>query len=388
MLNTHQIKILLIEDNPGDARLIREALLMEGEAVEVTWADRLAKGLEQLDDGSFDAVLLDLSLPDSRGLETLERLHKHAPRLPVVILTGLDDEDLALRAVGEGAQDYLVKGTVKSSVILRMLRFAVNRNKAAAGVTARRAPGRIIGFMGVKGGSGTTAVVLNVAAALARQGESVVAMEMGPYRSGFSLQLRLSPRRDMGDLLKLDADRIDAIELRNHLVLAEFGAQLLFAPQDLRESGEPDQARVEALLRAAADLASFVLLDLPSSPSPVHQACARSCDPFLLVMEREPIGVAAGKNTLPLLGFWGVDKNCLGTVLVTKNPLSAYVPPAQVAEDLGFPVTAVVPPAADALAAACKLGAPLLVTEPDSLPAESLGLLAQRLASPVLAEVG
>ena len=139
-------------------------------------------------------------------------------------------------------------------------------------------------------------------------------------------------------------------------------------------------------MRAAAELASFVLLDLPSTPLPVHQACARSCDPFFLVVEREPIGVAAGKNTVPLLDFWGLDKDCLGTVLVTKNPMSAYVPPAQVAVELGFPVTAVVPPAAEALAAACKLGAPLLVTEEDSLPAESLKLLAQRVAAPVMTE--
>ena len=109
MIDTNVIKILLIEDNPGDARLIQEALYLAGEASEVQWTDRLAKGLEMLELDRFDAVLLDLSLPDSRGFSTFEQLRRRAPRVPVVVITGLDDEGLALRAVREGAQDYVVK---------------------------------------------------------------------------------------------------------------------------------------------------------------------------------------------------------------------------------------------------------------------------------------
>jgi DNA-binding response OmpR family regulator len=386
MPSMQEIKILLIEDNPGDARLIREALSSTGEDVEVKWADRLATGLERIETGAFDAVLLDLSLPDSRGLATFERVHGRAPELPIVVLTGLDDQDLALRAVGDGAQDYLVKGTVKPDVILRVVRFAIERCKAMASAAARRAPGKIVGFLGAKGGSGTTTVVLNIAAALAREGESVVAVEMSPYRSGFSLQLRLSPRRDLADLTKLEAGKIDAVELRSHLVLADFGAHLLFAPQEPQPAGDLDEPRLEALLRAATDLADYVLLDLPSTPSALHQPCARLCDPFLLVMERGPMGVAAGRNALPLFRLWGLEKGCLGSILVTKDPMSAYVSSAQVAIDLGLPVTSVIPPAAEALAAAHKLGAPLVITDPESLPSESLQLLAKRLAAPVLTE--
>ncbi|HSW50862.1 MAG TPA: response regulator, partial [Bryobacteraceae bacterium] len=171
------MNILLIEDNPGDARLIQEALASAGgPELQMHWVDRLAQGMQAAHDGAFDAVLLDLSLPDSRGLETFERFRRHMPGLPVVVLTGLDDEDMALRAAAEGAQDYLVKGTLKSSGILRAVRFAVERNKVAAGA-ARRAPGRIIGFTGARGGSGTTTIVLNVAAAMVRRGQSVVALE-------------------------------------------------------------------------------------------------------------------------------------------------------------------------------------------------------------------
>ena len=103
MLETNEIKILLIEDNPGDARLIEEALSVVGDGAQLQCVDRLAKGLEMLKRERFDAVLLDLSLPDSRGFWTFEQLRRCAPNVPVVVLTGLDDEGLALRAVRECA---------------------------------------------------------------------------------------------------------------------------------------------------------------------------------------------------------------------------------------------------------------------------------------------
>jgi Flp pilus assembly CpaE family ATPase len=141
------------------------------------------------------------------------------------------------------------------------------------------------------------------------------------------------------------------------------------------------------VLRTAAGLASFVVVDLAATPGCAHRACARMCDPFLLVMEREPIGVAAARNLLPLVESWGLEKHALAALLVTKNPMSAYVSTSQVSADLAIPVAGVIPPAAEALESAYRQGAPLLIAEPESLPAESLKLLAQRITAPVLAGV-
>ncbi len=390
MIDTNKIKILLIEDNPGDARLIRDGLSMGGDGSGVQWTDHLAKGLEMLELGQFDAVLLDLSLPDSQGLLTFEKLHRHAPRLPVVVLTGLDDEEVALQAVRAGAQDYLVKGAAKSSAILRVVRFAVERNRVMDSLRGGASPqslGKSIGFMGVRGGSGATTVALNAAAALARQGKSVAAIELSPYRSGFSYQLRLAPRRDLADLMKLDTEHINAGELRNCLVESDFGVSLLFAPQNPADSLKLDAERAAAVLRAAASLANFVIVDLPTVPSPVHKACARMCDPLLLVMDREATGLAAGKSMLSLLQFWGLENSSLGAVLITKDPMSACVSPAQARSELGFPIAGVIPPAAETVALSYRRGSPLVAVDQDTLPAESLMLLAKRLTAPVLTEV-
>ena len=125
------MRILLIEDNPGDIRLLQE-YLNEGSACrfQVTQAGRLSRGLERLAEARFDAVLLDLSLPDSHGLDTLVRLHEAAKDVPIVVLTGIEDESLGVRLIQAGAQDYLVKGSVTGPLLVRSLRYAVERKRA------------------------------------------------------------------------------------------------------------------------------------------------------------------------------------------------------------------------------------------------------------------
>ena len=124
-------RILLIEDNPGDARLI-ELMLDDarGFPFEIKFADRLAEGLEILGAAEFDVVILDLTLPDSAGLETFTQLHDHALQIPIIVLTGFADEELAVSAVREGAQDYLVKGELDGNLLARACRYALERHKA------------------------------------------------------------------------------------------------------------------------------------------------------------------------------------------------------------------------------------------------------------------
>lgn len=124
------LKVLLIEDNPSDVLLLRSALEEDQlSKFELTQADRLSDGIKLLDGGSFDIILADLGLPDSSGLETFERLHKHAPELPVIVFSGNDNEEQAIHAVREGAQDYLVKSLSGFEMAARSIRYGIERSK-------------------------------------------------------------------------------------------------------------------------------------------------------------------------------------------------------------------------------------------------------------------
>jgi two-component system cell cycle response regulator len=124
------IKVLLVEDNPGDARLIEEMLTAAEYALfEVVREDRLTTGLERVSTGGFDVVLLDLLLPDSRNLDSLRSFIKKAPGLPILVLTGLHDESLAVEAVRKGAEDYLIKGQMDSDLLARAVSFAIERKR-------------------------------------------------------------------------------------------------------------------------------------------------------------------------------------------------------------------------------------------------------------------
>lgn len=119
--------VLLIEDNPGDADLVRLRLVESNPAVDVACVNRLADGLESLKRESPSLVLLDLNLPDSQGAETFRKVLEKAPEVPVVILSGQDDQGLAIKALHQDVQDYLVKGGFTSSDLDRAMRYAIER---------------------------------------------------------------------------------------------------------------------------------------------------------------------------------------------------------------------------------------------------------------------
>lgn len=130
-VNDELINVLLVEDNPGDARLMREFLTEAPSArIELVHVALLSEMLQRLAEAQFDVVLLDLSLPDSQGLDTFVSVHKQTTSVPIIVLTGLDDEAFAVQAVKNGAQDYLVKGRVDGNLLVRSIRYAIERQRA------------------------------------------------------------------------------------------------------------------------------------------------------------------------------------------------------------------------------------------------------------------
>jgi PAS domain S-box-containing protein len=139
------LKVLLVEDDPGEARRIG-ALLQQGGAVpiELRHVGRLGQAMQHIRENGFHAIVLDLSLPDSDGLETFTRVYSQAPHAPIFVLTAQQDEEVGMRAVREGAQDYLSKSEVSGPVLYHAIRFGIERHRAEAAVRASEAQLRAI----------------------------------------------------------------------------------------------------------------------------------------------------------------------------------------------------------------------------------------------------
>jgi PAS domain S-box-containing protein len=127
-MDKKSMKILLIEDNPGDARLLREMFFDQVSfLIQVTHVESIREAEKHIAKQTIDVIVLDLGLPDAHGLEALRRAHLAGPYIPSVVLTGLDDEALAVQALKEGAQDYLIKGQIETHSLMRALRYAIER---------------------------------------------------------------------------------------------------------------------------------------------------------------------------------------------------------------------------------------------------------------------
>ena len=121
-------RILIVEDNPADAYLLQK-FLATTEALELVHVEQLRQAISSLDEARFDAILLDLSLPDSHGIATVRKIREADPELPILVLTGLDDEETAIASLREGAQDYLVKGQIHRNWLIRAIHYAIERQQ-------------------------------------------------------------------------------------------------------------------------------------------------------------------------------------------------------------------------------------------------------------------
>jgi MinD-like ATPase involved in chromosome partitioning or flagellar assembly len=378
------LRVLLLEGHPADARAVRE-LLWEAKipSLEVVWLDRLAAGLKHLEDTGAEVVLLDFSLVDCAGFDTFAAVRGRQPEAPIVVLAAAEEEALALRAVREGAQDYLLKRQLSAWALGRAIQCAIERNKALAGRPAA-APetrnGRVLGFAGAKGGIGATTVALNVAAALARSHGRVIATELAPGCAGFRLQLQRAPAPDQPCLFRLDAGQINRRELTSRLVEMPFGLQVLFGPLTGEDPGAIQPEQAEALFQAARQQADYVIVDLPPLSSPAARIAAPHCDCVALIVDREAICLTAGGIAAELLRSWAHGESELGAVVVNRTPLATSLTHSEIRSQLKCEILGMIPHDMELCVNSLHKGVPLVILHPDGVTAETLAALGKRLA--------
>lgn len=383
-MHSQPMRILLVEDNPGDARLLVEEIREQGRgAFELEIADTLASAITRVSSGHFEAALLDLNLPDSHGLETFLSLHQRYRDLPIVLLTGLEDEGLGLRAVQEGAQDFLVKGQTSGSAVVRALRYAIERNRSLQWHRTKSrhvAGGKVISFLGVKGGVGTTTLALNAAAVLAQEKLVIAAELRGDYGS-FPSHFRKLGGSNLGELLAIPANEISDMQIEQRLLNSQLGFYLLFAPQMVDQFIDVTPDHAERLLAHLTQMAEYVVLDLPPVCQAYHKVALRRSNAVVLVAERDDSSLAAAKMMLDRLKSWGVPHDALEFAMVNRSPILDGLSREKAEEMLGLKIAGIVPPSPDICVAAQKAGAPLSVFRPRSAPAAVLSQIALRAAA-------
>jgi MinD-like ATPase involved in chromosome partitioning or flagellar assembly/CheY-like chemotaxis protein len=377
-LEATTVNILLIEDNPVDARLIREYLAgAEGFAVE--WVDHLAKGLEKLGEGKIDVVVSDLNLPDSQGFDTFTRLRESAGHIALLVLSGTDDEEMAIRAVREGAQDYLIKGQVSKGALIRSVRYAVERQAKLVQELAAEKRAKIFGFMGARGGVGSTSLTLNLASWWARNGRSVALGELRSSGGTLAYQLGGTPGTNLSSLLDLEPACITPQELRSRLSKVQPALQILFAPQAASEYREIGSEHTRAIIKALAQSGDTVLLDLPSGHSECTRAAVQCCDFLVIVVEADPVCAAATAALADFLRSCGLSAKVIGAVVVNRVTLGGGMGVREFKAQLPCGVIGVLPPAAEAFMNAQKTGLPVVISRPESTYATAVTELAARL---------
>jgi Flp pilus assembly CpaE family ATPase len=257
-----QCNVLLIEDNPGDARLVQEMLAdAEGNSFRVHTADSLVAALDALAHEEFDVALVDLSLPDSHGLETLLTVQRHAPGLPIVALTGLKSESMALAAVQQGAQDYLVKGTLTTESLVRALQYAMMRRHSSSG-PADAQSATVVGFLGAKGGVGATTIACHCAIELQRQTKKkVLLIDLDTSSASASFLMDAHSEYTIADAA-INLHRLDPSFWNSLVCSTSHGVDLLQSPGAKRSYEPLNGERVRHVLRFARALYGYIVVDL------------------------------------------------------------------------------------------------------------------------------
>lgn len=381
------IRILLVEDDQDDYVFTRDLLAeVEGRIFDLVWAPTYDDAVREIRTRHFDVFLVDYRLGGRTGLDLLRGELGQGRLGPVIVLTGQGTRDVDVEAMKLGAAGYLVKGELRSGELERTIRYAIERHEAlpaemrAVGVSATEAAapvkrGRVVAFLGAKGGVGTTSVVANVAAALANRGLQITAVELTGDYGGLSRLLNIAPLGDLGQLLAENPGEISAEAFENHVATHGSGLRLLAAPQAAEHFCPLPAPRAGAIVKAASVGMDLVLLDLPTGASDSNREGLRAADLIALVLDREPSSLVAARVMLDRLRSWQIAAP-VGTVIVSRTAIPEALPISEIQSVLSLRKYGIIPAAPELFYRAVTSYTPVLVSRPEHAVSKALDELA------------
>lgn len=372
-------RVLLIEDNPGDAGLVR-AMLSEslGARFSIEWVQDLQSGRARLGLGNIDIVLLDLSLPDSQGLGGLTAVQSVAPNVPVVVMTGFANQDVAQQAVRLGAQDYLIKGQLNGDALARILRYAILRQRhQATGLRSesQAAFGKVVGFLGAKGGVGTTSIACHFSLELKQRTRSRVLLgDLDVAGGSVGFLMKAASEHNLQEVAN-NLERLDEHYWNKMVVGGPEGLDILLSQQSLRLGEQANTDKIRPVFEFTRSIYQWIVLDL-GRLNPFAVSLVPDLSDLFLVVTLDVVVLFEIERLVSLLTEAGLDRSRMH-LIVNQTPKRPEISPAELGKRVGLGVYAALPECRSELWETYTSGK---LMNPKSNFRQQIGQLAQKVA--------
>ena len=374
-------RLLIVDDDRDSLKLI--GLMLQRRGYEIVAAQSGTQALAKVESDMPDLIILDVMMPDLDGYEVCRSLRADpkTASTPIIMFTAKTRVDDKVAGFQAGADDYLTKPIHPAELTSRVEALLLRSARAREATPAVMA--RVIGFLGSKGGVGTTTLALNVAVALAQpdgdQEKRVVLAEMAVGAGNMGLQLGLTHSAGLVTLMSKPPEELDARVVEAQLASHSSGVRLLLAPPEPRANLLPVR-QVEAVLRQLDRMCDYLVLDLGTGLDDATRAVIRQCRYVVLVTEPQHVALKLAQSAIAELAAMDVLREKIGVVLSNRAPSAATVTKSAVEGLLGE-VISVIPPTPELAFQATETGTPLCLLQPGSLVSSQIRDLAKYIAS-------
>jgi pilus assembly protein CpaE len=371
-------KILVVDDDLDTLKLV--GLMLERQGYEITVASNGLLGLSKAATERPDLILLDIMMPDIDGYEVTRRLRADPTlaHIPVIMFTAKSMVDDKVAGFEVGVDDYLTKPTHPAELTAHV-KAVLARSAQTRAAPSEKAT--TIGFLGVKGGVGTSTLTLNVGVSLRHLNQDVIVADLNPGCGSIGLDLGFANPQGLGHLLSRSLKDIHLRSVEAELVAHKTGVRLLLAACRPKDSDLAQAVpQMEAVVRNLAVMCTTLLLDLGTGIRPYVKPILQFCDRVLLIVEPVHPTDTIARALIEDLQSSGIDRGKMALVLVTRERTSLQIPWRQIETDLGLPLAGIISPAPEQAHQASQGGTPLVILSPDSLVTDQIHKLAANIA--------